>query len=696
MRARWSLNARAAALGLFVTALLLGPAAAASATAPVTLGTGYVLDDVGVLTSDEISAAEADLAEFREESGLDLWVVFVDEFTDPSSSADWANQTALDNGLGPTQYLLAVATESRQFYLSGDSAGPVTDEHLGAIEQNSTQPALADDDWLGAIDATAAGLGEAIGVTSGTGTDGGGTDGGATSGGSSGFLPLLAVGAVVVAGFVLVGWVLLRKRKRPTGAGVEAPVVSTEELERQASAALVATDDAITTSTQELGFARAQFGDEATAEFEDALARARAAMTEAFGLQQSLDDEKPDTDAPARAAYSRILELCAAANADLDAKAAAFDELRQLERNAPEALVRVEDERTKAAAAIEAADAALATLGTRYAPEAFATVADNPDQARARLEFATEQLAEAQRDVGAGRGGEAAIGIRAAEDAVDQARLLEKAIDDLTTNLAEGERQAAALVSELETDLATAASLPDPDGRIAAATLATRRGVDEARKLLVSPSRPLAALEALRAANDQIDAVIAGVRDAQARDERARQQLAQAMLQAQAQISAADDYITSRRGAVGATARTRLAEARASLAGAQQLQATDAAAALGQAGRAAQLAAEATSAAQRDVGAFDGGGLGGGFGGGSGSNSGSGMLGAMLGGVVLNSLLSGGSRSSGGFGGLGGLGGLGGGSRGGGSRGGSFGGGRARPASFGGGGTRGRRGGGRF
>ena len=688
MRARWSLNARAAALGLVVTALLLGPAASASATPPVTLGTGYVFDDVGVLSADEISSAEENLTQFRDESGLDLWVVVVDEFTDPSSSVDWAYAAAEQNGLGPTQYLLAVATESRQFYLWGDSAGPVTDEQLGAIEQNDTQPALADDNWLGAIDATAAGLGEAIGITTG-----GGTDGGGTSGGSSGFLPLLAVGAVVVAGVVLVGWVLLRKRKRPTGAGVEAPVVSTEELERQASAALVATDDAITTSTQELGFARAQFGDEATAEFEDALARARAAMTEAFALQQSLDDEKPDTDASARTALSRILELCAAANADLDAKAAAFDELRQLEQNAPEALVRVEDERVKAAAAIEAADAALAALASRYAPEAFATVADNPDQARARLEFAAEQLAEAQRDVGAGRGGEAAIGIRAAEDAVDQARLIEKAVDDLATNLAEGERQASALVSELETDLATAASLPDPDGRIAATTLATRRNVDEARTLLVSPSRPLAALEALRSANDQIDAVIAGVRDAQARDERARQQLAQAMLQAQAQISAADDYITSRRGAVGATARTRLAEARASLAGAQQLQATDAAAALGQAGRAAQLAAEATSAAQRDVGAFDGGG----FGGGSGSNSVSGMLGAMLGGVVLNSLLGGGgSRSSGGFGGLGGLGGFGGSSREGSSRGGSFGGGRARPASFGGGGTRGRRGGGRF
>lgn len=687
MLARWSRNARAAALGLAVTALLFGSAAAASATPPVTLGSGYVLDDVNALTPDEVAGAEDALSEFRDASGLDLWVVFVDEFTNPSSSADWANQTATDNGLGPTQYLLAIATESRQFYLSGDSAGPVTEDQLGSIEQNNTQPALADGDYLGAILATAAGLSEAAGTT-----DGGGP---ATSGGTGGLLPLLAVGLVVLVGVVLVIWVLMRKRRRPSADGIEAPVVSNEELERQASAALVATDDAVTTSTQELGFAKAQFGDEATTAFSDALARAQAALTEAFSLQQSLDDATPDTDASARAIHTRILELCAAANADLDAQAAAFDELRQLEQNAPEALVRVEDERAAAAAAVEAADAALSALGQRYAPEAYATVADNPHQARARLEFAAEQLAEAQRDVGAGNGGEAAVGIRAAEDAVDQARLLEKAIDDLAKNLAEAERQAAALVTDLETDLATAGSLPDPDGHVAAVIASTRRSVDEARTLLTTPSRPLAAFDSLRAANDQIDAVIAGVRDAQARDERARQQLAQALLQAQAQISAADDYITSRRGAVGATARTRLAEARASLAGAQQLQASDPAGALAQAGRAAQLAAEATSAAQSDVGSFDGGGFGGG------SNGGSGMLGAVLGGVVLNSILGGGGRSSGGFGGgfgggLGGLGGFSGGSSRGGSRGGSFGGGRARPASFGGGGTRGRRGGGRF
>lgn len=689
MHARWSLNARVAAFALAVAALVLGSSAAAVATPPVTLGSGYILDEAGVLEPAAAEDAEARLQSFRDETGLDLWVVFVDEFTDPSSSEAWANQTATDNGLGPEQYLLAVAVDTRQFYLSGDNGGPVSDVQIGSIEQDDIKPALAAADWAGAIDAAARGLGEAVGIEPGGGTDGGGT--GASSG-SSGLLPVLAIGAVVVAGLVLVGWVLLRKRRRPSTEGVAAPVVPTQELARQASAALVATDDAITTSTQELGFAKAQFGDEVTAEFADTIARAQAALTEAFGLQQALDDEIPDTDETARASYARILELCAAANADLDAKAAAFDELRQLEQNAPEALVRVEEERAKATAAIDAAEASLSALAARYAPEAIATVADNADQARARLDFASEQLAEAQSDVGAGRGGEAAVGIRAAEDAVDQALLLEKAIDDLATGLADAERQAAALLGELDTDLATAASLPDPDGRVAAAMLATRRSMDEARALLTSPGRPLAAFEALRAANEQIDAVVAGVRDAQARDERARQQLAQALLQAQAQISAANDYITSRRGAVGATARTRLAEARASLAGAQQLQATDPANALGQASRAAQLAADATSAAQSDVSSFDGGSFGG-FGSGGGGG-GSGMFGAMLGGVVLNSLLGGGGggRSSG-FGGLGGFGGS---RSSGGSRGGSFGGGRARPASFGGGGTRGRRGGGRF
>ncbi|WP_194409028.1 TPM domain-containing protein [Microbacterium cremeum] len=674
------LRRTAALVSAAVVAVTVMGAAAVSATPPVTLGSGYVLDDAGVLSSSEEAQAQDRLDALKTQTGLDLWVVFVDEFTDPADSESWANQTADDNGLGVTQYLLAVATEGRQYYLSGSSEGPVTFDQLATIEQQRVQPALRAEDWLGAVDGAADGLTDAAGGGSGA------VDDGASGGG--GWLTWLLVIAVVVVAVVLIV-VLARRRRGTAGAvpagGAGAPQPSLEELERRASSLLVETDDALKTSAQELGFAKAQFGDAATAEFEAAIASAQQDLDEAFTLKQQLDDATPDSPQDTRAWNERIIALCEEANALLDEKAEAFDELRKLEQNAPEALARVQDARTKAAASLEAAAAHLQTLRASYAPEALATVADNPEQARQRLAFADEQLDAAQAAIGAGDGGEAAVGIRAAEEAVGQATLLEDAIDKLANDLAEGERSAAALVTELEGDIVAASALPDPDGRIAGAIAATRQQLDTARvHLSGTAKRPLVALQSLEAANQQIDALVQGVRDAAVQAQRARQMVGQLILQAQAQVSAAEDYITARRGAVGAQARTRLAEAGAALARAQALQAGDPEQAMQHAQRADQLAGQAIQAAQNDVGAF--GGDGGGMFRGGGQSDGGGMLGAVLGGIVLNSMLGGGRSSGGSSGGLGGM--LGGGA--------SRSSGRFRPGSFGGGGTRSRRGGGRF
>ena len=676
MRLRWA-AALASAAVVAVTAIGGG---AAFATPPVTLGSSaeYVLDESGVLSSAQRSEAQSRLEQLKSDTGLDLWVVYVDEFTDPASAADWANQTADDNNLGVSQYLLAVATQGRAYYLSGDPGGPVSDEQLATIEQQQIQPALAQDDWLGAVDAAADGLTDAVG----------GSGDAATGSGGSGWLTWLLVIVVVGIGIVLLVMFLRRRKKGAVTAGPAGPPQpSVEELERRASSLLVETDDAIKTSTQELGFAKAQFGDAATTEFEAALATAQQSLDEAFGLKQKLDDHIPDSEQDTRAWNERIIALCEASNALLDEKAAAFDELRKLEQNAPEALARVHDAKAKAEASLDQATSRLQSLQTAYAPEALATVVDNPEQARQRLAFADEQLTAAEAAIGAGDGGEAAVGIRAAEEAVGQAMLLENAIDKLQSDLAEGERNATALVAELESDIAAASALPDTDGRIAGVIASTRQQLDAARaQLSGTAKRPLAALQSLEAANTQIDTLVQGVRDAEAQAERARQMVGQVMMQAQAQVSAAEDYITARRGAVGAQARTRLAEAGASLARAQALQASDPQQAMQQAQRADQLAGQAIQLAQNDVGAFDGG-MGGMFGGGQqGGQSGGGMLGAVLGGIVLNSVLSGGRSSGSMGGGLGGM--LGGGP----SR--SSGG--MRPGSFGGGGTRARRGGGRF
>jgi len=684
------LRARLSAAAALALALVIGgPAVAASATEPVQLGSTRVYDQVDALSPQQEFDAQARIEQLRTSTGLDLWVVFVDEFTNPSDSADWATDTADQNGLGPTQYLLAVAVDARQFYLSGDSSGPISFEQLGAIEQDRLIPVLAADDWAGAVDATAEGLEEADQAGSGGTTV------------PNPLLPsisdviwtVLLVLAVLAVGVVILVIVLRSRRKNTTtapGVAPGPPPVPTEELRRQAASALIDTDDAIRTSEQELGFAAAQFGEAATTGFAAALQSARDKLGQAFALQQQLDDDVPDTEEQVRAWNTQIIELCAEANQGLDEKVDAFDELRKLEADAPAALARARDARTAAASEIDAAAAALSALRGSYAAEALETVDDNVDQARARIAFADEQLTAAQTALDAGETGEAAVGIRAAEEAVGQAVVLETAIDTLATDLAAEDRQAAAVIEGIEQDIRTAMTLPDPDGRVAAVIDVTRGDLDAARSDLAGTQRrPLHTLQTLQATDQRIDELVQSVRDAAARSQRVAQQLGSELAQAQAQVSAAENFIAARRGAVGSEARTRLAEAGAALARAQQLQGVDPEQALGEAQRANSLAGQAVQYARTDVGGFSSSNDSFGGGGGAGSS----FMGALLGGIV-SSAISGGGRSSrsygGGFGSFGG-----GGSRSSGRSGFGGGGGR-RSGSFGGGGSRSRRGGGRF
>ncbi|HEX5856733.1 MAG TPA: TPM domain-containing protein, partial [Microbacterium sp.] len=344
MRARWAMT-----LAAGLTVLLSITGSPASATDPVQLDAAYVFDGSDVLSPAQEAEAGQRLAQLKADTGVDLWVVFVDEFTNPSDSQEWADETAQLNGLGPTQYLMAVATESRQFYISADSEGPLSPEQLDQIEQQQVQPLLAANDWSGAVDAAAAGFEDA---------SDGGSGAPAAPGTGSGIFTGILWFLVIGLGVLLVVWLVIRsrrKRKQPALVGQAAPAVEqipTEELARRAGSALVQTDDAVRTSEEELGFARAQFGDAATTEFEAALATAKQNLTQAFSLQQQLDDATPDSEQQVRAMNTEIIRLCEEANTGLDDKAAAFDELRKLEQNAPEALARVQEERAAVGATI--------------------------------------------------------------------------------------------------------------------------------------------------------------------------------------------------------------------------------------------------------------------------------------------------------------------------------------------------------
>ena len=707
------------AAGLSLVVALAGVPSPAAATAPVDFGDSHIVDTGQVLGSRAGEVTQA-VTSLYEGTGVDLFVAYVPSFTGVQSRSDWADQTAAQNGLGTNDILLTVATNDRQYQISAPLDIPLSDAQLTEVEIIAIEPALRVNDWAGAGVGAATGFEaalrgntvEASPVTPGEPTRA--TPEGA--GGSGTAWGILALVALIVAGAI---WLLVhrgrrRRAERAVGAsggpgGLRAgatagPTLATAELKARAGTALVDTDDAVTTSEEELGFATAQFGAEATAPFREALDDARVQLSRAFTLQQKLDDAEPDSESQRRAWYVEIESLCSAANTALDEQADDFDELRQLEARAPEAAASVQGELAALARRLPETEAALAHLARRYSATAVQPVADNVAQARDRIAFAATALAEAHTLLGQhdpGDGGpdraEAAVGIRAAEEALDQGTLLVDAVHRRATELNRAAASLVAAAQDLDADLQTARGL-NPDSSAAPATAAlpgaislTEQVLGEVDAARSTPADPIALSRRVEQANTKMDAALQGVRDAAAQAVRAHAALAQTLLAARSQVSAAGDFITARRGAIGAPPRTRLAEAARCLAAAEAAEAADPAAALRQAQRAYSLAAESLRLARDDVAGFeatdhDGGtneGFGpGGFGAGTrGTGQNGDALGAILGGLLIGSMLGGGSgggrRSGGGFGG--GFGG--------------FGGGRA-PGSFGGGGTRSRRGGG--
>ncbi|MER5947126.1 TPM domain-containing protein [Streptomyces sp. NPDC001904] len=683
---------------LFTLAWLLLPAPPGHADDPVTLSrTGQLTDKVNALGDRRDAAADA-LTDLDDTRGIQLYVTYVRDFSG-RSARDWADATADKNGLGLDDVLLAVATHDRQYAFSVDQDSRLTDAQIQDIARTAVEPALRQNDWAGAAVGAANGIGAAVAgrpvptptVTPGAADPGTGDSGG--SGAGDLVLPVIAVGG---AGAVVAYAYTRRKRRgggtgRPSGGGAQgwgkAPQTPLPELDKQARLLLVETDDAVRTSTEELGFATAQFGEDAVGEFQAALTSAQTELTAAFTLRQQLDDAFPEDDATKRRMLEEIISRCTGAGDALDAQSADFDRLRALEQNAPEALAHAERTFRELAARTTRAQETMTTLGGRYAAAALQTVEGHVEQAKDRLVFATTQLNQARGCVDAGEAGKGAVHLRAAEGAVDQAATFVTAIDRLAGELAEADEKLPAALTESDTDLADARGLLEGTGQgVSTADLRGRIArvesvVGQVRaELAAGPYDPIDALRRVEEADTALDEALVAAREREAGTARARSLLGQALLAARSSTGAAADFITTHRGAVGSEARTRLAEAERRLANAQAGEGGgDAAAALAEAQQADALARQAQSLAERDVRAY-GNPYGGG---GSGGRGGSGMGGAVLGGIILGGLLNGGRGTGGGMGG-GGMGGFGGGGRGGGGG----------PGSFGGGGTRGRRGGG--
>ncbi|KGM14956.1 hypothetical protein N867_13510, partial [Actinotalea fermentans ATCC 43279 = JCM 9966 = DSM 3133] len=161
-----------------------------------------ITDTAGVLGSREAAVADA-LDRLARETDLQLFVAFVDTFGDWDAAA-WAEEAAIESGLGRDDVLLAVAVGDRAYAISVDDALDLTDDQLDTVAAD-VEDALRDDDWAGAAIAAADGYRLAA-------LD----DGDGASGGGFPWLPVGLGGAGVVALAALLG------HRRASGAGTPA------------------------------------------------------------------------------------------------------------------------------------------------------------------------------------------------------------------------------------------------------------------------------------------------------------------------------------------------------------------------------------------------------------------------------------------------------------------------------------------
>ncbi|WP_458109084.1 TPM domain-containing protein [Arthrobacter sp. R3-55] len=640
--------------GIGLAGMLAFPATAAWAADPVTIPSGQnIVDDANVLGSRKGEVQEA-IQKTLKDHKYNLYVVTVDSFTNPSSPVEWTKAVAEKRGMGKPDAILAISTAG-QYNFALNSGSSIYSKQ-SAIAQNAVVANLAGGkkDYAQAAIDTAAAIGDAAGGGSGT-----------VPSGNAGVGVLVGVGVVAAGGAGT--YLYLRNRRKKSGtkavsasygpqgeqldplAGLTIP-----ELRQKSGSLLIEADDAIKSSEQELGFAQAQYGDAAIGNFTKALEEAKGHMTESFKLQQQLDDHIPDTEEQQRSWLGEIIRRSEAALASLRDQKADFDSLRELEKNAPQALAAVAAGAKDADSKIANAEQSLEGLRAKYAESALTQVSDNILQAKERLAFVQNAVTAAQEKLAVGENSMAAVAVRAAEESLHQTNVLIDAISKTAGSLDEARASLEGAVAETSQDLAQARAMiqsgehPELAGPVAGVEAALAQVKTEIQGGKIDP---IATLSRVESAHQALDQSLSGIRDQQEQARRAQASLQQTIMAAQAQISATSDYITARRGGVGTEARTRLAEAQRNLDYALSISRNDPVTALTYAQQAHSLAAQAAQLAQSDVDQFgyadqgQGYGRGGMFGGGGG---GGGLGGAILGGILINSILNGGGGGWGG------------------------------------------------
>lgn len=600
-RLRTILGATVLAAGLSCAPVVLPAGSAflstsALAVAPMQITGTTVYDSTNSL--GDTATLKSKISALSKKHNVDLHVVVIDKFENPSTSSSWTKALATKNNWGSADVVLVIATESRQAYFLAGSAKTLSSDQQTKVYQNYIKPKLQNSDYMGA----------ALAAVEGIEAQKGGSSSGLVTG-------VLGVGAAATVGAG--GYAMYRRRKKNNAQQPQRsygaprnyspiPEVPLEELHTRAGSALLQADTTMSHAKQELEFARAQYNDQQVTEFAQEIARAEDLMSRSFQRQQLLTDNIPDTDDEQRAWLTEIIDNSQEVTRIAQEQDAKLAQLRNLEQEAPAAIEALAQRLPQLRASVEEIAAQYRALKERYLPSALEPISKTPTLLESNMVLCAAEVEKAKATVATARS-EAVAHLRTAEEAASQIQALGAAVNTRSHELEQAQLGLSTDLLSIQRDVAEAKSLAASQrrndlGAVAAGMEAVLNQVTQSAS--TRPNDPLTLVNQLHQLSAELDKAMTNMRATRERSRAASQNLDRTMRSAYAAVNGARSYINNRRAAVGPMTLTAVSEAERHLDQAQRLASSDPLNAMKEANMAIQKATDAQNRAQSEVGNY--------------------------------------------------------------------------------------------
>ncbi|EDN79951.1 hypothetical protein [Schaalia dentiphila] len=548
-----------------LTAILLALGLPALAASPMSISDS-VTDPDGWLSSADRSSIESSTSRAAS-SGKPVKVVVVANFSGTDADS-WCKQTVERSSLTNGTVVYVIAYSQRR-----DAAcsynGPSSSSLQSAVRASEAQ--LTPNPLTSS--AVANGVNAFVNtLVSGTSSSGSSSTGsshssnaGATNDDTGSLFGMFVMFLLLVGGVIAVAIGVAHSSRRNRLAAQLAAQVDAESAARAAQEAnrqLLSADEQVRTATDELNYARAQFGLSSTDEFARAIEAGKAAVSRGFSAQGQMNSATLPAE-QLRLATAIMRDLGANMN-PLSAIQASFATKRAEQASLPERIAEARERLAEELTDLERAKSELASISALYPAQMLASLQDNPEQASALLTSARTALDTAEASASTDRA-HAASALDTALRALTMANHQTDAIFSAKSDLDAIRDRLVAAISSISSDITDVNELHTDPAVFNPMVADAHAAIAEAQAALANTGDPLAALEHLRMSEATLDAALEPLRTKEEAYEKARAAAEAQISLAESAVSQAQRYVQGRRGAIDLELRSTLNNAESAL-----------------------------------------------------------------------------------------------------------------------------------